>query len=98
MPPKRKALPVQDPTSGETKYVIPRKQVLTPPSQPSPLVTVMERKLVVVNVSGSSLFAIRYEGGGQPPSALRGSYTSHVAAEKDIERFLIASHRVQSDG
>ena len=57
-----------------------RRKILTVPGQ--------DKRLQIVPVPNSGLFQIKYTGGGETPTPLKGNYTSMQNAEKAIARWL----------
>jgi len=57
----------------------------------APPVKGKKKELEVVKVANTSLFALRFKGGGQLPEELNGSmWTSADLAEKEIQQYYDA--------
>lgn len=44
------------------------------------------KKNLEIVPNGTGMYKIQFEGGGEVPDALKGLYTSHYFAQKDIDR------------
>lgn len=52
-----------------------------------------KRTLRIEKVPASTLLRIVWNGGGEVPAALSGSYTSHLSAETAIKAWMAANDR-----
>ncbi len=49
----------------------------------------VKKELIIIPVNRTSLYSIKWRGGGQVPDVLTGKYTSPKLAHDDIEKYMV---------
>lgn len=56
-----------------------------------------QRQLIILPLPASTMVRIAWDGGGELPDALKGSYTNHSEARSAIMSWMASSGRVEEE-